>query len=590
MSRLGDILFVAVVSAGLLVLPWLGLNDFYLNIICTIGLNYLAAAGLNILVGYAGQKSLGHAGLFAVGAYTAAIANVTFGISPWLALPLACLMGALAGFVIAAPSVRVSGPSLAMVTIGFGIVVEKIVTEWTDLFGGQAGIYGIAPPSLLGHSPTNIQWVMIVGVLSMATYLLLSSLIASRFGRALMAVQLAEPAALSVGISVTRMKTVAFVVSAVTCALTGALVAQKNQYINSDFITFDLSVFLLVVVIFGGQSSRLGPVLGAVVLTVLDAWLARWPALQHFTFGLLLLFALYLMPNGIAGTLARFLPARQGKDGPAADRPTAFGRSVARTPSTSQPLLKVENLFKAYGGIVPVNNVSFTITHGKVHALIGPNGAGKTTLLNLLSGHVRPDRGSVRLDGAELARLPADRVAAAGIARTFQNLKLFGHMSVLDNVLVGSHMHIEGSLAASLLGSPASRRSEQAARADALALLKDLGMADRAQDRASSLPYGLQRRLEIARALATRPRLLLLDEPAAGLNPQETHELGGVIRRIQESGITVLLIEHHMDLVMGISDHVLVLDYGQLISEGAPDTIRRNPKVIEAYLGVEEIA
>ena len=595
MSRRGDILFVACVSAGLLVLPWLGLNDFYLNIIFTIGLNYLAASGLNILVGYTGQKSLGHAGLFAVGAYTAAIANVSFGIEPWFSLLLACLTGAAAGFVIAAPAVRVSGPSLAMVTIGFGIVVEKIVTEWTDVFGGQAGIYGIAPPSLFGHAPTTIQWVIIVGVLSMVTYALLSSLVASRFGRALMAVQLAEPAALSVGISVTRIKTVAFVISAVTCALAGALVAQKNQYINSDFITFDLSVFLLVVVIFGGQASRLGPFLGAVVLTVLDAWLARWPALQHFTFGMLLLFSLFLMPNGIAGTFARFLPARLdraglGKDGPVAVQPTALGRGDANALSTSQPLLRVEHLSKAYGGIIPANNVSFTVTQGKVHALIGPNGAGKTTLLNLLSGHVRPDCGSVKLYGAELARLPADRVAVAGIARTFQNLKLFGHMSVLDNVLVGSHMHIDSSLAASLLGSPASRRSERAARADALALLEDLGMSDRARDRADSLPYGLQRRLEIARALATRPQLLLLDEPAAGLNPQETHELGGVIRRIQDAGITVLLIEHHMDLVMGISDHVLVLDYGQLISEGAPDTIRRNPKVIEAYLGVEEVA
>ena len=578
---------LGVALAGIALVPFLSLNDFYLQILITIGVNYLAAAGLNVLVGYAGQKSLGHAGLFAVGAYAAAIANVDFGLSPWLALVLACAMGALFGLVIAAPSVRVSGPSLAMVTIGFGIVVEKIVTEWTDIFKGQAGIYGIGAPSIAGKSFTNLHWVIFIGLLCVVTHLLLRSLLSGRFGRAFMAVQLAEPAAESVGISVTRAKTLAFVISAVTCALAGALVAQQNQYFNSDFITFNLSIFLLVVVIFGGSGSLYGPLLGSVILTLLDAWLARWPALQHFTYGALLLFALYLMPNGIAGALARFAPKARRDD---AIPPGTISALASRASSTGNgPLLDVIGLYKAYGGIVPVRDVSFTITSGKVHALIGPNGAGKTTLLNLLSGHVPADRGSIRFEGHEITGLAANRVAAFGIARTFQNLKLFGHLSALDNVLIGAHLHVKTSFFASLFALPASRRAEATARAEALMLLTELGFGERLHDEASSLPYGLQRRLEIARALASRPKLILLDEPAAGLNPQETHELGGVIRRIQAAGITVLLIEHHMDLVMGISDHVLVLDYGEKIAEGTPDAIRRNPKVIAAYLGVEDL-
>ncbi len=578
---------LGAVLAGLALVPLLPLNDFYLQILITIGVNYLAAAGLNVLVGYAGQKSLGHAGLFAVGAYVAAIANVDFGLSPWLALVLACVTGALFGLVIAAPSVRVSGPSLAMVTIGFGIVVEKIVTEWSDIFKGQAGIYGIGAPSIAGKSFTNLQWVIFVGLLCVATHLLLRSLLSGRFGRAFMAVQLAEPAAESVGISVTRAKTLAFVISAVTCALAGALVAQQNQYFNSDFITFNLSIFLLVVVIFGGSGSLYGPLLGSVILTLLDAWLARWPALQHFTYGALLLFSLYLMPNGIAGALARFAPKTRRDD---AIPPGTTSALLSRAATGGAgPLLAVTGLYKAYGGIVPVRDVSFTIASGKVHALIGPNGAGKTTLLNLLSGHVPADRGSILFEGREIAGLPANRVAAFGMARTFQNLKLFGHLSALDNVLIGAHLHVKTSFFASLLGLPSSRRAEAAARAEALLLLTELGFGDRLHDEARSLPYGLQRRLEIARALASKPRLILLDEPAAGLNPQETHELGSVIRRIQAAGITVLLIEHHMDLVMGISDHVLVLDYGEKIAEGTPDAIRRNPTVIAAYLGVEEL-
>lgn len=587
MPALGHAIGVAALAAALALVPYLSLNDFYLQILFTIGVNYLAAAGLNVLVGYAGQKSLGHAGLFAVGAYTAAIANIEWGISPWLSLVLACVFGAIFGLVIAMPSVRVSGPSLAMVTIGFGIVVEKIVTEWTDIFKGQAGFYGISPPSIGGVSFTNLHWVWFVGALCIATHLMLRSLLAGRYGRAFLAVQMAEPAAQSVGISVVRAKTLAFVISAVTCALAGAVVAQQNQYFNSDFITFNLSILLLVVVIFGGSGSLYGPVFGAVILTLLDAWLARWPALQHFTYGALLLFSLYLMPNGIAGAVSS-LAGRWRRTVPAL--PEVAGHSVlsARAAPAGGEILVVNDLYKAYGGIVPVRNVSFAIGAGKVHALIGPNGAGKTTLLNLLSGHVAPDGGSIRFEGRETVGLPAHSVAGLGIARTFQNLKLFGELSALDNVLLGAHLHIETGFAASLLGLPSSRRTEAKARADALALLTDLGLGERAHEPAKSLPYGLQRRLEIARALASQPKLLLLDEPAAGLNPQETHELGEVIRRIQQAGVTVLLIEHHMDLVMGISQHVLVLDYGALIAEGRPEAIRRDPKVVTAYLGTEE--
>jgi branched-chain amino acid transport system permease protein len=587
---LGHAFGLAALAAALALLPALSLNDFHLQILFAIGVNYLAAAGLNVLVGYAGQKSLGHAGLFAVGAYTAAIASVEWGINPWLSLLLACSFGAVFGLVIALPSVRVSGPSLAMVTIGFGIVVEKIVTEWTDIFKGQAGLYGIAAPSIAGRAFTNLHWVWFVGASCILTHLMLRSLLRGRYGRAFLAVQMAEPAAQSVGISVSRYKTLAFVVSAVTCALAGAVVAQQNQYFNSDFITFNLSIFFLVVVIFGGSGSIYGPLLGAVVLTLLDAWLARWPALQHFTYGALLLFSLYLMPNGLAGALAALFRGRSK----AFDRSQAdAGVSVlAARPSASDggPLLVVSDLYKAYGGIVPVRQVGFSIGTGKVHALIGPNGAGKTTLLNLLSGHVAPDGGSIRFLGQELAGQPAHRVASLGIARTFQNLKLFGDLSALDNVLLGAHRHVGASFPAALLGLPASRRAEARSRADALALLADLGLGERAFEPAKSLPYGLQRRLEIARALASQPKLLLLDEPAAGLNPQETHELGDVIKRIQAAGITVLLIEHHMDLVMGISQHVLVLDYGALIAEGAPDAIRKDPRVIAAYLGADDDA
>jgi len=539
----------------------------------------VVCTGLNILAGNSGQVSLGHAGLYAIGAYTGAILATRLGLGFWVAVPAAAIASAAVGTLLAMPALRVSGPYLAMVTIAFGIIVEHGLIEWEALTKGFGGIADIPKPHL-GAMPLALpQYYYVVGAAAAVSLLLARNLARSAWGRALAAVRESEVAAESLGLNPYRVRTVAFALSAGFAGAGGCLYAFLTGFVSPDSFTLQTSILFLLIVLFGGLGRVAGPLIGSLVLMVLPELLHQFSDYRLILYGLLLLGSTYFLPQGVAGAindwLARFRP----------EPPWGEARPAAPAPAVAPALLETRGVRMAFGGLQALTDVNLTVAPGSIHALIGPNGAGKTTLLNILSGYYRATAGVVRFGRRELQGQPAHRIARGGIGRTFQTTQLFEEMTVLENVQVGLAGPRLGGIGGALLGRRAVARREAGLRDEALALLAFVGYSGSPAERARNLAFGHRRLVEIARALAARPAVLLLDEPAAGLAAAEIDELRRLLQRVREAGIALFLVGHHMELVMEVSDRVTVLDYGRVIAEGPPDQIQSDPAVVEAYLG-----
>ena len=569
---------VAVLALGAILA--LTLNGYWVFVLANVALLALVGAGLNVLIGLTGQMSFGHVGFYAMGAYTVAILTTKLGLSFWLAWPLAALVGAAAGALLALPALRVKGPYLAMITIAFGFIVEHSLVEAGALTGGQNGIMGIAGPALGGVAQGERAMALLaIGAagLALAAYAWLAR---GTWGAAMRAVRDAETASESIGLNPLAIKTVAFALSALCAAAAGAVFAPLSGFVTPHTFGFVQSILFVLVVVLGGAGSVAGPLVGAVIVGLLPELLAGMEEYRLLFFGVLLLVVLWAAPDGVAGLVRRLKTALRSRLAPAAPAPTTADAGTAvGLPRRARLPLAAQGLTMQFGGVRAVADLHFSAPAAAVTSLIGPNGAGKSTALNMLGGFYQPTAGGFTLGGDRLTGLSALHIARRGVARSYQTSQLFGSLSVQDNVVLAMHRGRLGPL----LG--AARRHAAEHTALARELLAWCGYTGHPDTPAADLPHVDRRLVEIARGLASDPEALLLDEPAAGLSREDKERLGALLRRIADAGVTVLLVEHDMALVMGISDQVVVLDAGVRLAVGTPAQVQADPAVQQAYLG-----
>jgi branched-chain amino acid transport system ATP-binding protein len=557
---------VALVLAGVL-------DSYYAFVLGQIALLTIVGVGLNILVGLGGQMSFGHAGVYAIGAYAVAVLTTRLGVSFWIAWPLGALLAGGVGALMAIPALRLKGPYLAMVTIAFGLIVEHGLVELRDVTGGQNGILDIPAPSLFGVSLDANGLAMLAVAVAAASLLAFARLSAGGWGAAMRAVRDTDVAAASVGLNPTLIRTLAFAVSALFAGAAGGLFAPMAGFVTPQTFNLTQSILFVLVVILGGAGTRLGPLLGALVVGLLPELLSGFEAYRILVFGALLMVVLWLAPRGLAGAWEA-LPFRRKASAQLADEiASPLAKLLAERPRAA---LRAEDLGMRFGGLRALDGARFSLPPGRVTALIGPNGAGKSTVMNLLSGFYRPTDGRCLLGEAPLPR-QAFAAARAGVARSYQTSQVFPSLSVEDNLLLAARR--------GRLGAPLGRFAAEQERRKARALLAACGYAGDPTLPAADLAHVDRRLVEIARGLALDPDVLLLDEPAAGLSQEDKRRLAVLLKEIARAGVAVGLIEHDMDLVMGVSDTIVALNAGVQIAQGTPEEIQADPAVRAAYLG-----
>jgi branched-chain amino acid transport system permease protein len=576
---------LAIAAIVLACVPLLA-PQFWVTLGNYIGLYSIVTLGLVLLTGVAGQTSFGQAAFVGIGAYATAYLTTRFGTSPWVALVAGLALTLAVALTLGFITLRMKGHYLPLATIAWGISLYFLFGN-LEFLGGHTGMTGIPSLGFFGvELRDERRYFYLIWTIALAALWATDNLLDSRPGRAIRALKGGLEMAEAFGVNGARLKIVAFVYAASLACISGWLYAHLQRFVNPTPFGINQGIEYLFMAVVGGAGSVWGAVIGATLITLLkevlqDALprlLGRSGNFEIVVFGILMVLLLQFSRDGVWPWLARILPQRKPVSVP--DAPKLPGRDLA---PSSGALLEVRRARKQFGGLVAVNDLSFDIRSCEILGLIGPNGAGKSTTFSLISGALPLTAGEVVFRGESIGSRQPYEIARRGIGRTFQHVKLIAQMTVLDNVALGAYLRGTTGVVRAALAF--DRAEEARTRADAARVIARVGLGDHTFDPAGSLPLGTQRLVEIARALAADPVLLLLDEPAAGLRYREKEALATLLRSLRHEGITILLVEHDMDFVMGLTDRLVVMDFGEKLAEGAPADIRRNPVVLEAYLG-----
>jgi branched-chain amino acid transport system permease protein len=568
------------------------MNKYYVGLVTVILIYCILSVGYNIASGFCGVTQFATGAIYGVGAYVSAILITTYH-QPFL---LAALFGTLAAgvfsLVISLSAYKVSGNYLALVSFGLLYVVTRVITQLNDVTGGSSG-FQVNPWEIFGVDISRNGKYYIIFIVLIALFVIQRNIAKSQWGRDFIALNNDVVAASGLGINVPMVRVIGFMICSLMSGFAGALYASYSGFVSPDSFGFSVSIMVLLMVVAGGSGTLSGPVLGAFIIYLIPMLFNDFPDLKQIIYGVLLIALVQILPQGVCGVIKNAckeiddnIIIKRAKElaGSAASAVMDFSK-YAVMESSSEEVLVLKSLTREYGGLTALNHLDLTIKRATIHALIGPNGAGKTTTVNNITGIEQPSSGEVYYKGKLITGMKSHQIARLGISRTYQHVRLLNSMSVIDNIVMGTRFANGYGLSSAIFQTKKKRKADHDNYIEAQECLELIGLGDKTNEMPANLSSGQQKLLEICRALVVKPQLLILDEPCAGLTETETEQFSALMRKIRETGISMLLIEHHMKLVMGVSDYITVIDHGTKISEGTPEYVSKDPVVLKAYLG-----